>query len=183
ARGDVFSGPLAGGVEVDGSPDALGAGNLQAHVEARADQQRPLADQHQPLARQVAEVAQRLVGDPVVDLEVIGQLLALNAPTPDAGHSLVVADTRLARLLQLGHSYLQLPGTPNRDPARNGPAVQAPSAWIQGVFKERRLAAIGVDLQCRRRGATFVVNQRAPTVFSGSKWPSWRRVSRRALAR
>jgi len=54
------------------------ARNLQAHLEANTKHHRIGADQHQPALGQVADEAQRLLGEPIEYVEVVRQLMPLD---------------------------------------------------------------------------------------------------------
>lgn len=51
---------------------------FQAHIEAHAEHHRIGTDQHQPTFGQVADKAQRLLGKPIENIEVVRQLVPLD---------------------------------------------------------------------------------------------------------
>src|SRR5690606_12101532 len=77
-RRDILAGPQAERAEVHMTRLASLAGDLQAHLETDTEHHRIGADQHQSAFRQIANKAQRLLGEPVEYVEVVRQLMPLD---------------------------------------------------------------------------------------------------------
>lgn len=75
---DVLTRPAARRAEINITQLAVLAGNLQAHFKACVSHHGIRADEHQPRLRQVADEAQRFVGESIEYVEVIRQLVPLN---------------------------------------------------------------------------------------------------------
>ena len=70
--------PQAAGFEVNDLLATIGHGNFQAQIKIGADHHRQLTDKHQPVCGDVAEEANRFVGDAVEHSQKIRQLMPLD---------------------------------------------------------------------------------------------------------
>lgn len=70
--------PQATRLHIDDLQDAVAGGDFQAQFEVRADHHRQLADKHQPVFGDIAQKANRFVGDAVEHSQKIRQLMPLD---------------------------------------------------------------------------------------------------------